>query len=65
MKEKSREVRAHFRETAIVFRSPWLSAYPERALTLDPDFNALEDKNEIEISVTAVVVAAIRHFGTR
>jgi len=62
VKEKSREVRAHFQETPSVFKSSWLSTYPERALTLDLDFYALEEKNEIELSV---VVVAIRHFGTR
>ena len=64
MKQKSREVRAHFQEIPSVLRSLWLSAYPERALALDPDFYALEEKNEIEISV-AVIVVAVRHFGTR
>lgn len=65
MKEKTREVRAHFQEAPSVFRSLWLSACPERVLTLDLGSYALEEKNEIEISVAVFVVVALRCFGTR
>lgn len=53
-KGEIREVKTHFQETPSVFRSPWLSTFPERALTLDLDFYAPEEKNEIEISVALV-----------